>query len=205
MSALRALVQRLAANPAKVAKRYERAPEDSQESQVSQRSDAEARADLLELARAELPDRALIHRLPDADIELCAALPKRTLRAYVRALADSALREQGKRPDDETARGLCVTCGPVWLEPNVARVVPVIAGWPTVVGCPWCLVRKAGRYLPRPTVTCGECAHFVRDTINPDEGMGSCGAGCEPSRLYPNVNRCCASMRPSSSAILDLE
>ena len=35
---------------------------------------------------------------------------------------------------------------------------------------PWCFRRKAGKSFARPLVTCGECRHFLPDTINPAGG-----------------------------------
>src|SRR5450631_3063583 len=97
---------------------------------------------LLALADAECVDSVLVHRLPDADLFECHGLPSETLRAYVRALGDSELREHGKVPADETAHALCRSCGPVWLNPQVVAVATVVDGWPRVLGCPWCHVRN---------------------------------------------------------------
>jgi hypothetical protein len=134
-------------------------PESAQQAHGSDVSSAIARARearfdgirtrLLVLARAERVDATVICALADADIAACDGLPVETLRAYVRALHDTDLRERGQRPDDETARALCEHCGPVWIAPEVAAVAPMVDGWPRVIGCPWCHVRNR-QTIPRP-------------------------------------------------------
>jgi hypothetical protein len=71
--------------------------------------------------------------------------------------ADSAERHAGCIPPDDTAVIHCHHCGPVWAHPDIAAALPVVGGGPRALGCPWCFVRKAGGYIPRPPVTCGEC------------------------------------------------
>jgi len=71
-------------------------------------------------------------------------------QAYQLALEASAQRMRGVVPACETARALCAHCGPVWVHPNVAAVAPVVNGWARLLGCPWCHVRWAGGYVPRP-------------------------------------------------------
>jgi hypothetical protein len=154
------------------------------------------RARLQRIAAADLIDANLVHTLPEADVLDCAGLPDETLRATLRGFRDDDLRERGKRPADETAAALCRSCGPVWLHPSIAAVVPMTAGWPRLLGCPWCHVRNR-RAIPRPLVTCGECQHFERDAINPDGGMGRCGAGCNPARPWPSVQHQCATYSPA--------
>ncbi len=157
------------------------------------------REHLLTLAGAEGIAPDLIHALDGADVEACAGLADETLRAYVRALADADLRERGQRPADETAPALCRACGPVWLAPEVASAAPIVAGWPRVLGCPWCHVRNRDA-IPRPLVTCAECRHFIRDSVNPAAGMGTCTATREPmpseAPTYPRASRYCAEFRP---------
>lgn len=164
---------------------------------------------LVGLADSEGIDLALIHSLPDSDAALCADLSDDTLRAYVRALRDSDLRERGQRPEDETGRALCAKCGPLWLHPAVAAVAPTVEGWARVLGCPWCHVTNR-RAIPRPLVTCGTCQHFERDIVNPSGGgMGLCTIARE--RLaseplpYPFAKRLCAEWRPSSLHSKELE
>jgi hypothetical protein len=112
-------------------------------------------ARLLSIADAEMIDPELVHRLPADVVEICTGLAKETLRAYLRALRDTALRERGNVPGDETAAALCRHCGPIWLHPAVARVVPVVDGWPRVLGCPWCHVRNR-EVVPHPKANNGE-------------------------------------------------
>ena len=53
---------------------------------------------------------------------------------------------------------------------------------------------EGGETLPatlQPSVTCGSCAHFKRDSINPANGMGACRTGCDPLRPWPHVSRAC--------------
>lgn len=133
------------------------------------------RAELLALVAAVGLDPALVYRLSPGDLRACVGLPDAALRAYIRALHTDAERMAGRVPPDETAAGVCVRCGPVWLAPEVAAVLPVVNGLPRALGCAWCHVRKAGRHIPRPRVTCGTCAHFQRDTVNPEGGAGHCG------------------------------
>jgi hypothetical protein len=151
------------------------------------------RTRLLALTNAEGIDNAIVRRLSADDLAACEGLPDSVLRVYVLALRDTALREQGLVPADETAAIHCARCGPVWAHPAVAAVLPVVDSWPRAAGCPWCHIRKAGRDIPRPPVCCGDCANFTLDNVNPSGGMGHCAAGCKPSRPWPNVIRSCKS------------
>ncbi len=145
------------------------------------------------------------HGLPDewmgldhGDAGGLAALTDKQLSAYVAMLADADLLERGKCPADETAAALCRSCGPVWLAPEVASVAPRVAGWPRVLGCPWCHVRNR-QAIPRPRVTCGDCQHFIRDHVNAIAGMGRCNAGVDPDRPTPMATRECAMFTPECS------
>ena len=153
---------------------------------------------LRELADAEGIDPAHVAALTAADLEDCVGESDDFLRSYLAALADSALRNRGHVPEGATAAALCAHCGPIWLHPSVAAVAPVVAGWPRVLGCPWCHVANAAA-IPRPSVTCGACRHFMRDTVNPAEGIGRCARGVTPrseeSALYPRAQRRCAQFR----------
>lgn len=165
---------------------------------------ADLRARLLKLADDEGIDPVLVQGLPESELaataEQVAACDhgdcRNILFAYVRAQADADLRRRGKVPPDETARALCRSCGPVWVHPAVASAAPVVDGLPRLLGCPWCHVQHAGLYVPRPSVSCGECQHFIRDTVNPEGGMGRCNAGCDPARPYPNAKHQCARFTP---------
>lgn len=164
---------------------------------------AALRARLLELADAEGFERSQVEALAPADLDGCADLPDAALRAYLHALRDAGLRERGRVPVDETAPALCAHCGPVWLHPAVAAVAPVVAGWPRVLGCPWCHAgsgENGFRAVPRPPVACTDCRHFVRDPVNPAGGMGRCNTGCEPLPSeplhYPHAKRQCGRFDP---------
>ncbi|NCT68086.1 MAG: hypothetical protein GXC76_10650 [Rhodanobacteraceae bacterium] len=154
---------------------------------------------LSELADAEGIERAHVEALPAADLEDCAGLPDDALRAYLATLHDAGLRQRGKVPPDETAHAICARCGPICLHPAVATVLPVVRGWPTCAGCPWCHVRNR-QAIPRPPVRCGDCRHFARDPINPDAGLGRCTADREPLPSEPphcpHAQRQCESFAP---------
>lgn len=159
---------------------------------------AALRARLFNLADAEDIDPAHVAALTAADLEDCVGESDDFLRSYLAALADSALRNRGHVPEGATAAALCAHCGPIWLHPSVAAVAPVVAGWPRVLGCPWCHVANAAA-IPRPSVTCGACRHFMRDTVNPAEGIGRCARGVTPRSeeptVYPKAQRRCAQFR----------
>lgn len=148
------------------------------------------RAHLLALATAGGIDAAHVHRLHDLHIAACAGLDARQLADYLAMLTDTADRHAGRVPLDDTAPMHCEGCGPVWIHPSIAAVLPVVDGWPRALGCPWCFVRKAGGYIPRPPVTCEDCRHFTPDTINPPAGMGVCGAG--KGMHWPMQRHACA-------------
>jgi hypothetical protein len=135
------------------------------------------RAVLLELADRLGIDDAHVHRIAGADLALWATVPDDSLRAYLLALDDTATRQAGRVPLDDTAAIHCERCGPVYVHLGIAAVLPVVAGWPRALGCPWCAIRKAGGYIPRPPVTCGNCGHFNPDRLNPAAGIGGCGGG----------------------------
>lgn len=160
------------------------------------------RARLQRIAAADLIDANLVHTLPEADVLDCAGLPDETLRATLRGFRDDDLRARGKRPADETERALCRHCGPIWLHPAVAAAAPAAAGWPRVLGCPWCHPRNR-RAIPRPPVACGDCQHFEPDPINPTGGMGRCMAGREPLQSeplpFPHAARQCAQFKPEGN------
>jgi hypothetical protein len=202
---------RIPANPAKSANQGRQRAADSQDSQDSQRVEVvnhistpavsaplspladtlkPLRAHLLALATAEGVDPANVHRLHDADLAGCIGLDARQLAAYLAMLVDTADRHAGRVPAGDTAAMQCEGCGPVWIRPDIAEVLPVVDGWPRALGCPWCFVRKAGGYIPRPPVTCEGCAHFTPDTINPPAGMGVCGAG--KGMRWPMTRHACA-------------
>lgn len=183
------------ANPANVSPVE---PERFADSQHSQGSDVSQSSRLLAALRREwLPDEWM--GLDHGSLDDLAALDDAGLDAYVRCLRDSDLRARGKQPPDETTPGLCRSCGPIWLAPEIAAVAPKVDGLPRVLGCPWCHVKNRG--IPRPLVTCGGCRHFTPDTINPAEGVGTCNANREPRQseplCYPMAKRDCAEWWPA--------
>lgn len=113
---------------------------------------ADARAALLTFVDLLGIDRAHVHRIPGEDLELWARVPADVLPAYLQALDDNATRHAGKVPASDTAPIHCAHCGPVWAHPSMAAALPMVAGLPRTLGCPWCHVRKAGGYIPRPRV-----------------------------------------------------
>lgn len=181
---------RTAANPANPANQEPQRLADSRDSHDSQgvniksvifAGSADAlkaeRARLLALAAAEWIDAAHVHRLHDADLADCLGLDDHQRVAFLHLLDDIASRHAGRVPLDDTAAIHCRHCGPVWTHPDIAAALPTVGGWPRALGCPWCFVRRAGGYIPRPPVICADCGHFNPDTLNPAAGMGDCGSG----------------------------
>lgn len=164
-----------------VAVRDSREPQEPQEPQGVE---PEIRAHLLVLAKVEGVDAAHVHRLHADDVTACAGLPDDTLRAYLRGLEQDAGMEAGIVPADWRAVAHCAGCGPVHL-------------WEAlhVIACPWCFRRKAGKAIPRPHVTCGECRHYLPDALNPEAGMGGCRMGDGRARWPMQAHRC-PDMRP---------
>lgn len=200
---------RTPANPANPANRVPKHVADSQDSQHSQGVDTESgiftpaadtlkteRTRLLALAAAEWIDAAHVHRMTDADLVdwIAAGLDDGQRRAFLHLLYDTASRHAGRVPLGDTAAMLCQHCGPVWIQPDIAAVLPVVDGWPRALGCPWCFVRKAGGYIPRPRVTCGGCQHFTPSAINPPAVMGTCASG--HGMHWAGERHRCASFRP---------
>ena len=166
---------RTPANPANPANQKRQRMADSQDSQDSQRVEVEKqfsapavsalrtpladplkplRAHLLALATAAQVDPHHVHRVLDPDLADYAGLSDAQLTACLHMMADTADRNAGRVPAEDTAAMHCIHCGPVWIHPTIAEVLPVVAGWPRALGCPWCFVRKAGGYVPRPRVPC---------------------------------------------------
>ena len=149
-------------------------------SQDSQRVHvADLRAHLLTLAAdAELPPD-LVHGLDDADVAACAGLPDDTLHAYLRVRERGRGMDAGIRPAEYTHAALCDGCGPIWWH------APEL-----LTACPWCFRRKAGKAIPRPHVTCGDCRQYVADTVNPAAGMGGCALGAGRAYWPMKPHRC---------------
>jgi hypothetical protein len=147
---------------------------------------------LVEALRSESLSASLLSR-DDSEPWQLAELDDVGMRAYARALQQSAVMDAGAIPPGYTKAVQCEGCGPVWLW----------AGCPSVVkACPWCFRRKAKRTFPRPSVNCGDCRHFRHDAINPAGGIGACGVGL-PYRSgeiarYPFTLRQCGEHRTDS-------
>lgn len=102
-----------------------------------------------------------LERVDDEWLALLARMPADSLPAYLLALDDMATRQAGEIPADDTAAICCAGCGPVYAHPSIAAVLPIVNGWPRVLGCPWCAIRKAGGRLPRPDIASADCASFI--------------------------------------------
>ena len=113
------------------------------------------RARLLMLATAAQIDPHHVHRMLDPDLSDYAGLSDEQLTACLHMMADTADRQAGRVPAGDTAAMLCIHCGPVWIHPGIAEVLPVVDGLPRGLGCPWCFVRKAGGSVPRPALCSG--------------------------------------------------
>jgi hypothetical protein len=144
-------------------------------------AESDMRAHLLHLADCEGVDAAHVHRLPAADLAACEGLGDEVLGAYLRALVRSARMDAGLIPDGYSQSVRCDGCGPVWLWPEAPE---------RVKACPWCWNRKAGKRIPRPLVTCGPCAHYLPDPLNPDAGMGGCALGAARAYWPMRQHRC---------------
>jgi len=167
MNALAELRKRArpAANHANVANRHPAVATDSQDSQDSQGGESEialmgsgasapadpaVRGDLLALADRLAVDLAHVHRLDDEGLTLLTAIGEGGMHAFLLAAEDAATRLAGRVPKGDTALMHCTHCGPVFVHPVVAAVLPVVDGWPRAIGCPWCAIRRAGGYVPQP-------------------------------------------------------
>ncbi|MEW9623258.1 hypothetical protein [Rhodanobacter geophilus] len=154
----------------------------------------DTRAALLELADQLGIDRAAVVRIPSADLSLWSTVPAEALPDYLRALGDAATRQAGKAPLDDTAAIHCQRCGPVFVHPSIAACLPMVNGWARAIGCPWCAIRKAGGYIPRPRVTCETCASFQPDPVNPVAGVNTCA--CGHGTHYPMQRHGCGDFHP---------
>lgn len=154
------------------------------------------RARLFELAAIEYRDPALVLALSASFLRDCGEMGDDALRALLSMLADDADRQAGRVPKGDTSAILCRNCGPVFVHPSIAAVLPVVNGWPRALGCPWCFVHPPeGMQTPRPHVTCATCQHYQPDSVNPGAGMGRCLAGV-PGMTWPNQSRKCKAFKP---------
>lgn len=96
---------------------------------------------LFDLVIEEKLSAATVAALSDRDLGTCAGLRRDALRAFLRVIARSQRMAAGQIPEGWTRLADCAGCGPVLLWPQAP---------PTVIACPWCWHRKAGRTIPRP-------------------------------------------------------
>jgi len=162
---------------------------ESQESQGGDTGNARQQiARLLVITEEDGLPAELVHGLQDADGSACAGLPDASLRTYLQALEARDCMDSGMVPRGwgEAEARTCEGCGPVLLW----------ATCPTdVKACPWCFRRKAGKAVPRPHVHCADCRHRLRNTVNPEAGIGGCGL--DAGRAYwPMQVRTCANFAP---------
>lgn len=153
----------------------------------------DTRSRLVRLAKAGNRDPALVDRIAPADLPAYAGMTDTQLIAALSMLADGADRERGIVPKGDTAAILCRSCGPVWVDPATAGVLPVVGGWPRAIGCPWCFIRARGIAFPRPHVACAECRHYKPDPLNP-AGMGRCCG--DDGATWPRRKHRCERFRP---------
>jgi hypothetical protein len=165
-------------------------------------NDDTVRARLLGLAEAEYRDPAIVHALTETDLRGFEAFPDDALKVALSMWADTAERKAGRVPAGDTAGIMCRKCGPVFVHPSIAAVLPVVDGWPRSLGCPWCFIHPAGIAIPRPHVTCHACQHYQPDAINPSNGWGACKANM-PMRKggWPHVERQCKAFEPAGVVI----
>jgi hypothetical protein len=104
-------------------------------------AEGDALRTLFDLAIDEGVPAATVTALSERDLRACIGLPRDNLGAYLRALARSQRMAAGIAPDGWIRFAECDGCGPVLLWPNAPA---------SVIACPWCWHRKAGRTIPRP-------------------------------------------------------
>lgn len=140
------------------------------------------------------PAAAVTHTACEVELAVSSRLgvADEAMPDYPEISDDNTVRRAGKVPTSDAAPIHCIRCGPVWAHPSVAAALPMVDGWPRALGCPWCLVRKAGGYIPRPRVSCERCGHFTADPVNPAAGMGTCKKG--PAPHYPMALHICADL-----------
>lgn len=128
---------------------------------------------LLLLSAAEYRDPSLVRALSEAFLRDCDGMGDDALRALLSMLADGEERRALRRPKDDTAAILCRKCGPVWIHPAIASVLPVVDGWPRALGCPWCFIHPAtGMTIPRPYATDAQSRH-PPPSATPAQHLGS--------------------------------
>lgn len=96
---------------------------------------------LLDLAIDEGLPGGTVAALSAKDLRACADLPRDALRTFLCALARAQRMAAGDVPEGWTHAADCAGCGPVLLWPHAPA---------SIIACPWCWHRKAGRAIPRP-------------------------------------------------------
>lgn len=96
---------------------------------------------LFDLAIDEGLPGATVAALSSRDLRACGGLSRHALAAFLRALARSQGMAVGRVPMGWTRVAECAGCGPILLWPDASA---------TVIACPWCWHRKAGRAIPKP-------------------------------------------------------
>lgn len=168
---------------------------ESQESQGVLFNTVGVRARLLAWAERLGGDPAQIRALSELDLAAYASTSDHLLLGFVELMMDTADRHAGRVPAGDTAPILCARCGPVWAHPSIAAALPMVSGWARALGCPWCHVRKAADYIPRPRVSCERCLHFTPDIVSPAGGVGICTKG--HGTQYPMARHVCPDLIPS--------
>lgn len=120
--------------------RSDAALSDSQDSQHSH-ADPQLREALQKAAAIEGLPPDLVNELDDVDISACVGASLDELRVFLRALARTQRIAAGGVPEGWTHAASCADCGPVLLWKDAPA---------SVIACPWCWHRKAGRTIPRP-------------------------------------------------------
>ena len=141
--------------------------------------------------------KALAMLRPDSREEIqngTADLDRR--RTLATQIAQRVVQERGNMiPVGWESMVLCEQCGPVWWTTDMAPAVSV---------CPWCDIRRAGKWFLRPEVKCGECRHFTRDRTNPPGGLGVCQVDAPLAGLcFPHSRKQCPAWQPLETAPVD--
>ena len=129
--------------------------------------------------------------LAPEDIEgwRCGEVDGESLAAFAASRDQRREMERGICPASYTEQATCAQCGPIWL-------------WTPgeVLGCPWCWNRIRGLPILRPQpVQCGECRHWIPDSIGDGSGIGTCEVGGPPPGqmpAYPRAERICDQWLP---------
>ena len=148
------------------------------------------RAKLRELADREGLPLALVDGLTDADLAPENGAPMLGDAALVRWLHtrhENARMRQGIVPPGWTQASYCHHCGPVKLWQGAPA---------TVLGCPWCHVRRAGGKVARPVIACASCQHQQLRADTSDAGMHGCARG--HGLHYAREQHACADWKPRS-------